>query len=39
VRYIIAGLRERGIPQGYIDRVKLIASANNPAIAASVERL
>ena len=39
VRYIIAGLRERGTPQGYIDKVKAIASANNPLIAASVERL
>jgi gamma-glutamylcyclotransferase len=39
VRFIIAGLRERGIPQGYIDKVKAIATANNPAIATSVERL
>jgi len=39
VRYIIAGLRERAIPQAYIDKAKMIATANNPAIAASVERL
>ena len=39
VRYIVAGLRERGIPAGYIDKVKRIAIANNPEIAAAVERL
>lgn len=39
VRYIIAGLRERGIPAAYIDKVKAIAIANNPALAGPVERL
>lgn len=39
VRYIIAGLRERSIPTEYIDKVKRIAVANNPGIAAAVERL
>jgi gamma-glutamylcyclotransferase (GGCT)/AIG2-like uncharacterized protein YtfP len=39
VPYIIAGLRERGIPPGYIDRVKAIAIANNEEIAANVMRL
>jgi len=39
VRYIIAGLRERGIPAGYIDKVKSIASANNAEIAEDVKRL
>jgi hypothetical protein len=39
VRYIIAGLHERGIPAEYIDKVKRIAAANNPGIAAEVERL
>lgn len=39
VRYIIAGCRERRIPETYIDKVKAIATANNPAIVTSVERL
>jgi hypothetical protein len=39
VRLIVHGLRERGAPIGYIDRVKTIAMANNPAIAAAVEGL
>jgi hypothetical protein len=30
---IVAGLRERGVDASYIDRVKAIAIANNPAIA------
>ena len=39
VRYIIAGLRERGVPGEYIDRVKLIAIANNPSLAGDLQRL
>jgi hypothetical protein len=39
VRYIIAGLRERGIPTDYIDRVKKIASASNPGITSALETL
>jgi cation transport regulator ChaC len=39
VRYIIAGLRERGAPGKYIEKVKQLASANNPDIAPAVERL
>lgn len=39
VRYIIAGLHERGVPDDYIAKVKSIAAANNPDIAAAVERL
>jgi gamma-glutamylcyclotransferase (GGCT)/AIG2-like uncharacterized protein YtfP len=39
VRYIIAGLRERGIPADYIDRVKKIASARNPGIASALVAL
>lgn len=39
VQYIISGLRERGIPQAYIDKVKAIAAANDPTLAASLERL
>ena len=42
VRYIICGLRERGVdnvaPQ-YIAKVKKIATANNPNIAAEVAKL
>jgi hypothetical protein len=39
VRHIVTGLRERGVPEGYIDRVKSIACANNPAMSAIVPRL
>ena len=39
VRHIIAGLRERGIPAGYIERVKGIAIGNNAEIAEEVKRL
>ncbi len=39
VRYIIGGFREREIPQAYIDKVKAIATANDPTLAASLERL
>jgi gamma-glutamylcyclotransferase (GGCT)/AIG2-like uncharacterized protein YtfP len=39
VRCVIAGLRERGVPADYIEKVKRIAVANNSAIASAVERL
>ena len=39
VRHIVCGLRERGVPDEYIASVKAIASANNPDIAAEVEKL
>lgn len=39
VRCIIAGLRERGVPGEYIDKVKRIAAANNPALASDLQRL
>lgn len=39
VRLIIAGLRERGVPATYIDTVKSIAAANNPALAEDLKRL
>ena len=39
VRYIIGGLRERGIPVEYIEKVKSIAMANNAEIAEAVRRL
>lgn len=39
VRTIIAGLRERGIPQAYIDKVKAIAITSNPTLEGSLERL
>lgn len=39
VRYIIVGLRERSIPDAYIEKVKGIARANNPRIAEEVDRL
>ena len=38
VRLIVCGLRERGVPPEYITTVKLIAAANNPGIAAEIER-
>jgi len=34
----VRGLRERGVPVEYIAKVKAIAAANNPDIAAKVER-
>jgi hypothetical protein len=37
VGHILEGLREHGVPNDYIERVKSIAIANNPAIAASLE--
>jgi gamma-glutamylcyclotransferase (GGCT)/AIG2-like uncharacterized protein YtfP len=39
VRYIIGGLRERGIPVDYVIKVKAIAIANNPDIAEEVKGL
>ncbi len=39
VGYIVNGLRERGVPEGYITEVKRIAVANYPTIAAQVESL
>jgi gamma-glutamylcyclotransferase (GGCT)/AIG2-like uncharacterized protein YtfP len=39
VRYIVAGLRERGIPNDYVDKVKQIAITNNPSIREAVGRL
>jgi hypothetical protein len=37
--FIVAGLRERGVPETYIARVKEIAAANNPEIALDLEKL
>jgi len=39
VRCIICGLRERQVPDEYVDRVKKIASSNNPDIAIEVKNL
>ncbi len=39
VRLIIGGLREHKVPDEYIAKVKSIAKANNPDIAAEVEKL
>ncbi len=39
VRHIVCGLRERGVPDEYITKVKAIAAANNSDIAAEVEAL
>ena len=40
VRHIVCGLRaHEGIPSEYIDKVKAIAAANNPDIAADLEYL
>ena len=39
VRYIVHGLREHGVEDEYIAKVKAIAAANNPDIAAEVEKL
>jgi cation transport regulator ChaC len=39
VRHIVCGLREHGISDEYIAKVKAIAAANNPGIAAEVEKL
>ena len=39
VRYIVEGLRERGVREDYIEHVKKLAQANNPAIATQVQEL
>lgn len=39
VALIINGLREHGVADNYIARVKALASANNPGIAAEVQAL
>lgn len=39
VRHIVCGLREHLVAHEYIARVKAIAAANNPDIAAEVEKL
>jgi cation transport regulator ChaC len=39
VRHIVHGLREHGVSDEYIARVKAIAKANNPEIADEVEML
>lgn len=39
VGYIVRGLREHGVGAEYIAKVKAIANANNPAIAAEVNAL
>lgn len=39
VCHIVRGLREHRVPDEYIAKVKAIASANNPDIAADVENL
>ena len=36
---IVEGLRERGVQEDYVEIVKQLAQANNPAIAAQVQRL
>ena len=39
VSYIVRGLREHGVSAEYIAKVKTIAIANNPTIAAAVNAL
>ena len=39
VGFIVKGLRERGVCEDYIDDVKKMAQANNPAIADQVQGL
>lgn len=39
VRLVVSGLRERGVVEEYVAKVKAIASANNPTIASQVEQL
>ncbi len=39
VRYIVQGLRERGISSAYIDEVKRLAQANNPEIGSQLQEL
>ena len=39
VRFIVSGLRQRGIPGEYIAEVKMIARLNNPDIANQIDAL
>ena len=39
VRLIVSGLRERGVTESYIIKVKKIAAANNPAISQELETI
>jgi hypothetical protein len=39
VRHIVCGLREDSVADEYFARVKAIAAANNPDIAAEMEKL
>jgi hypothetical protein len=39
VGHIVEGLRQRDIQEDYVELVKQLAQANNPAIAAQVQRL
>jgi gamma-glutamylcyclotransferase (GGCT)/AIG2-like uncharacterized protein YtfP len=39
VGYIVKGLREHGVREGYIDHVKKLAQANNPAIAVEIQQI
>ena len=39
VGFIIGGLRERGVPDDYIEQVKRIAAVNNPSLAPELQRL
>lgn len=39
VRYIVEGLRDHGVQEDYVEIMKQLAQANNPAIAARVQRL
>lgn len=39
VGYIVEGLRDHGVQEDYVERVRQLAQANNPAIAAQVQRL
>jgi hypothetical protein len=39
VGYIVAGLRQRGVKRHYIEQVKAIALANNPAISTEADGL
>jgi cation transport regulator ChaC len=39
VGHIVAGLRARNVPDEYVAKVKALAAANNPDIAAAIEEL
>jgi len=39
VGYIVRGLRERDVCEDYIQHVKMLAQANNPAVAVQVQEL